>query len=340
MVIWGPGKDLQDRPFPGLRLAPPGPGPGALLPGTTQGIAMIVSASYRTDIPAFYGRWFLNRLRAGLCRTVNPYGRQVSTVPLTPEAVDGFVFWTRNIAPFRKALAEVADRGFPFVVQMTATGYPRALETSVMDRRPAAAQMRELARDFGPYAVVWRYDPVISTSLTPADWHIANFAKMAEALEGATDEAVISFAHSYAKTKRNMDQAARAHGFTWEDPDIPWKREMAGRLADIAGRHGMKLTICAQPEFAGQETCEARCIDAARLSRVAGRPIAAKQKGNRPGCACFESRDIGDYDSCPHGCVYCYAVRSRDLAKARFARHDPESEFLIEPEAPQVYAAR
>ena len=299
---------------------------------------MIISASYRTDIPAFYGRWFLNRLKAGFCRTVNPYGRQVSRVPLTAPAVDGFVFWTRNIGPFQEALAEVAVRGFPFAVHVTVTGYPRALETSVVDWRQAAEQMRRLARDFGPHAAVWRYDPVIVTSLTPPDWHIANFTKIAQALEGATDEAVISFAHGYAKTRRNMDAAARMHGFAWEDPEDSWKREMSNQLAEIAGRFGMKLTLCSQPDFAGKETCEARCIDAARLSRVAGRPIPAKQKGNRPGCACFESRDIGDYDSCPHGCVYCYAVRSRDLAKARFARHDPDSEFLIEPEMAKVYA--
>lgn len=300
---------------------------------------MIISASYRTDIPAFYGRWFLNRLAAGFCRTVNPYGRRVSVVPLTAKAVDGFVFWTRNIGPFRGALSEVAARGFPFAVHLTITGYPRELETSVVDWRLAAGQMRALARDFGPDVAVWRYDPVILTSLTPPDWHIANFARIARALEGTTDEAVISFAHTYTKTKRNMDQAARAYGFSWEDPEVSWKREMSGRLAEIAGRYGMKLSLCSQPEFAGQETCDARCIDAARLSRVAGYPIAAKQKGNRPGCACFESRDIGDYDSCPHGCVYCYAVRARDLAKARYARHDPESEFLIEPEAAKVFAA-
>lgn len=292
---------------------------------------MIVSASYRTDIPAFYARWFLNRLRAGYCRTVNPYGRQVSTVALTREAVDGFVFWTRNAGPFAGALDEVAARGIPFTVQFTITGYPRALETSVVDWRLAARQIRALARDFGPHVAVWRYDPVVASSLTPAAWHEETFARIARALEGATDECVISFAHSYAKTRRNMDAAARAHDFAWEDPDDAWKREMCGRLAAIAARHGMALTLCSQPEFAAGRAGDARCIDADRLSRVAGYPIAAKQKGNRPGCACFESRDIGDYDSCPHGCVYCYAVRARDLAKRRHARHDPESEFLIEP---------
>jgi hypothetical protein len=300
---------------------------------------MIVSASYKTDIPAFFGEWFLNRLEAGFCRTINPYGRQVVTVPLTRDAVDGFVFWTRNIGPFREALGEVARRGFPFVVQYTITGYPRALEPSVIDWERAAGHMRELARDFGPEVAVWRYDPVIATSLTPPDWHLENFAAIARALQGVANEVVVSFAHGYVKTKRNMDAAARAYDFKWEDLDPSWKRGMADRLAELASDHGMKLSLCSQPEFAGKETCEARCIDAGRLSRLAGFPIPAKLKGNRPGCACFESRDIGDYDTCPHGCVYCYAVRTRALARARHAAHDPGAEFLIAPEASSVPAS-
>ncbi|HLF58937.1 MAG TPA: DUF1848 family protein, partial [Alphaproteobacteria bacterium] len=93
---------------------------------------MIISASYKTDIPAFYGAWFRNRLRAGYCKMINPYGRKIVTVPLSRPDVDGFVFWTRNAHPFGDAFAEVAGRGFPFVVQHTITGYPRALESSVI----------------------------------------------------------------------------------------------------------------------------------------------------------------------------------------------------------------
>ena len=299
---------------------------------------MIVSASYKTDIPAFYGAWFLNRLKAGYCKMINPYGRQISTIPLTRPEVDGFVFWTRNIGPFRDTLREVADRGFPFIVQYTITGYPRALESSVVDWRRAAGHMRALADEFGPHLAVWRYDPIVASSLTDETRHIENFSRIAQALEGATDECAVSFAHSYVKTQRNMDAAARSRDFTWEDPDASWKRSMTTKLAGIAGHHRMNLTLCSQPEFVSGKAGESRCIDAARLSRIAGHPIDARQKGNRPGCACFESKDIGDYDSCPHGCVYCYAVRNRNLARARFAAHDPHSEFLIAPEAAQAEA--
>src|SRR5438067_13702975 len=94
---------------------------------------MIISASYKTDIPTFYGEWFMNRLRAGYCKMVNPYGRQVYTVALSIEHVDGFVFWTKNIGPFLKYLPEVKKRNYPFIVQHTINGYPSSLESKVIN---------------------------------------------------------------------------------------------------------------------------------------------------------------------------------------------------------------
>jgi hypothetical protein len=301
---------------------------------------VIVSASYRTDIPAFYGRWFARRLEAGFCRVANPYGGPPSMVRLDRDSVDGFVFWTRNLGPFRPVLERIAERGAPFVVQYTITGYPRALEAAVTAPETAIGHIHYLAREFGPRRAVWRYDPVIDTDRTPLVWHEKNFARLAAMLEGAVDEAVASFAHIYKKTKANTDAAAHRHGFAWRDPPVDEKRATVAALAEIAARHGMVLSVCAQPHLLGHPPAHlpahppvggagaARCVDAARLAAIAGRPLAAREKGNRDGCACHESRDIGAYDTCPHGCVYCYAVRNRDLARRRHKMHDPESEFL------------
>ena len=289
---------------------------------------MIVSASYRTDIPALYGRWFLNRLAAGSCTVANPYGGQTMTVDLRPEAVDGFVFWTRNIGPFRPALDAVGRLGLPFVVQMTVTGYPRALETSVTETDAAIAALRAVAEAFGPRAVVWRYDPILITDLTSAPWHAANFRRIAAALAGATDEVVVSFAEIYRKTARNLAAAARSHGFAWHRPDPEAQHALLADLSAVAGDCGMTLTLCTQPELAGAAYPPARCVDAQRLSDIAQRPISSRQKGNRPGCLCAESRDIGAYDTCPQGCVYCYAVQNRDRARRVFRAHDPDSPSL------------
>lgn len=289
---------------------------------------MIVSASYRTDIPAFYADWFLARLKGAECKVANPYGGPRYLVSLRPGDVDGFVFWTRNAEKFQDALGAVAGRGLPFVVQFTLTGYPRALEASTPGVEAAVGQMRRMAREFGARVVVWRYDPVILTSLTPAPWHGENFARLASRLEGCCDEVVISFAQIYRKTRRNLNTAAKAHGFEWRDPEADEKRAVVGALAAIAAGHGMDLTLCSQPDYLVSGTSAARCIDAARLSDIAGRAIAAPRRGNRPGCECHRSRDIGAYDTCPHGCVYCYAVGSRRKALRNFRRHDKTSPIL------------
>lgn len=289
---------------------------------------MIVSASYRTDIPAFYGDWFRNRLKAGFCRVANPYGGPAYEVPLTGPSVDGFVFWTKNVGPFLPVLTDLREAGCPFVVQYTITGYPTALEQAVTDAERAVAHCRALSDHYGPRAVVWRYDPILITDLTPADWHRATFRRLAAALAGHCDEVVTSFAEIYRKTERNLVVAAQRHGFAWRDPSDEEKRLLLADMSDVAAGLGMALTLCTQPHLQVDGTQPSRCIDADRLSDVAGRPIRAREKGNRPGCLCAESRDIGAYDTCPHGCVYCYAVRRRDVARRAYKTHDPLAERL------------
>jgi hypothetical protein len=288
---------------------------------------LIVSASYRTDIPAFYADWFLRRLRAGNCRVANPYGGGSYEVSLAKGAVDGFVLWTRNLRPLLPDLDAVRLVA-PFTVQFTVTGYVRALETSVIATSEAVGQLREVRRRFGPRAAVWRYDPIVITSELDAAAHADRFAALARALEGTVDEVVLSVMHPYKKTRRNLDRAARQHGFLWRDPPPEERRQLLDRLAAIALEQGMVATLCSQPELLVPGLGEAHCIDAARLADVAQRPIAACSSGNRPGCRCALSRDIGAYDTCPHGCVYCYAVADRNRAVSHFRAHNPAATML------------
>ncbi len=293
---------------------------------------MIISASYKTDIPAFYGEWFENRLKAGYCMVANPYNRrQVRRVSLLPEDVEGFVFWTKNLGPFMGRLERVAELGRPFTVQYTITGYPRELERTVVDADRSVRHLRTVAERYGPKAAVWRYDPILFSSLTPAEYHLDNFERLAGSLEGSCDEVVISFATIYKKTARNLAAAAREFGFTWEDPPDNVKLDLAARLAEMAGARSMRLSVCSQWRYVVPGAQAARCVDARRLAAMGGQPIRARLKGNRPDCGCYESVDIGVYDTCPHGCVYCYAVLHRDLALSRYRSHDPEGEFLFSP---------
>ncbi|MGF1641404.1 MAG: DUF1848 domain-containing protein [Rhodospirillales bacterium] len=292
---------------------------------------MIVSASYRTDIPAFYGAWFLERLHAGWVRTASPYGGKPAHLPLTRETVDGFVFWTRNAGPFLPALEAVGAVPFPFVVQYTITGYPKPLDAATPDPRRGCDWLQRLASRYGAAAAVWRYDPIVFTSLTPPAWHAGTFHSLARSLRGAVDEVVVSFAQIYRKTARNMNAAARAFGFHWWDPPSDQKRALLTDLAAIAAECGLAITLCGQRELLVPGVGDARCIDAERLSRVAGRPIGALRRPHRKTCGCWASRDIGDYDSCIQGCAYCYAVNGRAAAKDRLERHDPAGPSLIPP---------
>ena len=289
---------------------------------------MIVSASYRTDIPAFHGDWFEAQMARGVCVVANPYGGAATRVALDRRAVDGFVFWTRNPAPFMSTLDRLRAGGWPFVVQFTIIGYPRTLDAAVPAADRQIAALRRLYDRFGPDAVVWRYDPVLITDATPPQWHRRQFEWLATSLAGMVDEVVLSFAAIYAKTRRNLDRMTAVDGVAWRDPPADEKAGLLADLAGIAAGCGLTASLCAQPDLlAATERATppaplgaAACIDAARLSRVTGRPIAARTKGNRHGCLCAESRDIGAYDTCPHGCVYCYANRSPAAAKRGYLR--------------------
>ena len=297
----------------------------------------IISASYKTDIPAFYGDWFRARRMAGSCDVRNAWNGKTFRVSLRDEDCDGFVFWTRNARPFRDELARTA-RSHPFVVQYTVTGYPRALERAVVAADNAVSDIYCISRCYGEETIVWRYDPVMITDATPAGWHAKNFARLAGALAGDVGEVVVSFAQIYRKTRRNLDAAAQETGNGWADPDVRAKHDLLCQLDEIAGQNGLALTLCTQPGLA-DGLAAARCIDAARLDRVAKRlghaPVNARTKGARPGCLCAEARDIGGYETCPHGCVYCYAVGNPDKARQHHKDHDPDATMLGRRSTPQ-----
>ncbi|MBI2302363.1 MAG: DUF1848 domain-containing protein [Armatimonadetes bacterium] len=302
---------------------------------------MIISASRKTDLPAFYGEWFRNRFRAGYCRVVNAYNRaQQRSVSLLPADVDGFVFWTKNLGPFFPALDDVATVDVPFVVHYTINPYPGEIESAVAPPSRSVEHCRRLAREHGPRRLVWRYDPILSSDLTPPEWHVRQFARLAAQLEGCTDEVATKFLNPYDKTRRNLDRSAARHGYRWWDPPVAEKTEIVRQLAGIAAEHGMTLRVCCQPELEGDGVAPAVCIDAARLAALGGRLFRAEARAIRTGCRCAASVDIGEYDTCPHGCVYCYAVQRPEAAAERYGRHDPAGEYLFPPDVPAAEPAQ
>jgi len=282
----------------------------------------IISASYKTDIPTFYGDWFGERLKAGYVDIRNPFNNRFSRVSLKPDDVDGFVFWTRNISPFLPRLKALQSDGRPFYIQYTITAYPKALESSVPDPGHAVQRVVQLAELYGPEKVVWRYDPILISTLTPESFHLDTFARLSDALAGQVTEVVVSFTQFYRKTNRNLKKLEQ-QGVVCRDPDLPEKKALLDRLSEVAAGNGQVLTLCSQPDLATDRLAGAVCIDAKRLGLETG-----PDKGNRPGCLCMASKDIGGYDSCLHGCAYCYAVSDTEKARHVFKQHSPFSNHL------------
>lgn len=281
----------------------------------------IISASRRTDIPALHSAWLMERIRAGHVDVANPMNaRQNERVSLLASDVDALVLWTRHPRPLRPHLDELSARFGPPLWLVTLTAYPRLLER----RRPRVArvveEMHHLARRFGPDTVHWRYDPILLSSLTPESFHLENFDRLCGVLEGSTPVCHVSFIdRHYRKTRRRLGQL---EGLTLQDPDLGARRRLAGRLAELAAGHGISVVSCCEPDleasqtefFATRERASVRpsaCIDPDWIRRVTGRAdLSAARRPTRGGCLCCAAKDIGAYDTCSLGCVYCYATRS------------------------------
>ncbi len=297
---------------------------------------MIVSASRRTDIPAFFGDWFLGRVRAGWAAVANPFNpRQVRRVSLAPERVAALVFWTKNPAPFLPCLDELDARGFAYYFLYTLNPYPRLLEPGLPPLAERLDSFRALADRLGPERVVWRYDPIIVTSATPPDYHLENFARLARELAGSTRRVVISFLELYAKVRRRLAPALARAG--WELADYKDGaheedlRRLAGGLAALARERGLEMRACAEErDLTAQGVMPSACIDAGLLTRLFGLELTpAKDPHQRGACGCAPSVDIGAYDTCSHGCLYCYASAGPKAVAANLARHQPDSPLLV-----------
>ncbi|OIO04006.1 MAG: hypothetical protein AUJ49_03765 [Desulfovibrionaceae bacterium CG1_02_65_16] len=292
---------------------------------------MIISASRRTDIPALYAEWLMHRVRAGFCLVRNPFNaRQLRRVDLSPAAVSAMVLWTRNAGPLLPYLPELEARGLRFVFQYTITGYPRALEPAAPAVQAALAAFRDLSARLGPTGperVLWRYDPIILCGVMDEAAHVANFTRLADALAGKTARVTISFLEMYRKTVRNL---ARAPGLGVIDHDPARLRDLAARLAGIAGARGIVMRSCACAEdLSAIGIAPGACVDGGLLSRLFGIAApAGHDAGQRAACRCAKSVDIGQYDTCVHGCAYCYATADAARARAHRAAHDPHSPLL------------
>lgn len=286
---------------------------------------MIISASRRTDIPAFYSDWLLKRLGEGFVLVPHPRNPgRYSRVPLNPEVVDCIVFWTKNPGPMLDKLDTIEKMGYPFYFQFTLTPYDRQIERGLPPKAELVDIFKGLGNKLGPHRVVWRYDPVIVNDALNITYHLKAFVKMASMLEGHTDHCIISFVDLYAKVRPSLKNIGVQEV---SESDIYL---IAEAFAKIAAEHKMCLSTCTEPvDLSRYGITHASCIDKGLIEKIIGCPIKAKKDtGQRPGCGCVESIDIGAYGTCFHGCMYCYgASASKSLQKDQ-AQHDPDAPLL------------
>lgn len=286
---------------------------------------MIISVSRRTDVPAFYSRWFFNRLKEGYVLVRNPMNpKRISRINLSPDVVDGFVFWTKNPAPMLKEIHKLKDYAYYF--QVTITSYGKDIEENVPSKNDVVIpSFIELSKLIGSDRMIWRYDPIILTEKYNVDYHVEYFEKMAKKLQGCTKKGVISFLDFYKNTEKNLRNLKLL-------PISEKEMKLIGEaFSVIAPKYGIELASCCESidltEFGIKHNS---CIDGELFEKILGQKLNFKpDKNQRKGCGCIESIDIGAYNSCKNGCKYCYANYNPKLIDINFDSHDENAPILL-----------
>jgi hypothetical protein len=284
---------------------------------------MILSVSRRTDIPRFYFDWFLGRLAEKTVLVRNPMNfHQVSEIELSPEVVDCIVFWSKDPAPMLERLAELEP--YTYYIQFTINPYGRELEQNLPLKEVLVDTFHRLSDAIGPRRMVWRYSPVLLNDTYTERWHLDAFEALAAKLKGHTDQCTLSFIDIYKKIKPKTT----AHGiFTIADSV---KFRMAQSFLKIAAHYQLSLRICGDTALHAAGFPVAKCIDGKRIAAIANKHFDLKKDRNQPpDCRCVSSIDIGAYNTCLNGCLYCYANHSSfTTTQRKHQTYDPTSPLL------------
>lgn len=292
---------------------------------------MIISASRRTDIPAFYSEWFMRRIHQQYCLCVNPFNRhQVTQVSLQPEYVDALVFWTKNAEPLLSRLPELDARGYRYYFQYTLNGYGELFEPNLPELERCIETFLQLSERIGAERVIWRYDPVILSSRTDVSYHQQRFGYILERIQAATCRIVISIVDDYRKASHNFKRL-QVQGLTIQtDYRAEQLASLCTFMSEQAGRHNIPVYSCAESfDLTPFDILPGKCVDGDLIARLFNVQVkAGKDRSQRRECGCLQSKDIGFYDTCLHGCAYCYAGTLQSGLRNR-VKHEVDSPMLI-----------
>ncbi len=284
---------------------------------------MILNTGCRTDIPAYYSEWFYNRIKEGCVLARNPYyPNQVMKYSLDSRVVDCLCFCTKNPEPMLSRMEEIKQ--FKQFWHVTITPYGKEVEPYVPDKERVMEAFKRLAAIVGVNAVGWRYDPIFITDKYSLDFHVDAFRKMAENLAGYTQTCVISFIDLYAKTRRNFSgirEVPRADQIT-----------IAREFVEIGRKHGITIRSCCEGAFLEEYGVDVSgCMTKQVLEKATGASLDLTKikKPAREECNCLLGNDIGMYNTCGHGCLYCYANYDRKTVEQNMRLHNPQSPLLV-----------
>ena len=279
---------------------------------TNKQMHTIVSASRRTDIPAFQGRNFLRAVNKGEIDVPNPFSGKLYTVSLRPEDVGAIVFWSRNYAPFFPVLDKIRnlynDR---FLFHFTITGYQAEAKEILEPHCPKIKQsvncLKKLSDQFGKEKIFWRFDPVIFSALTPFSERLKVFQELVEEMQPYVARCYFSFIDIYKKVENRLQRYNKKLRIV--DPEFSQLVNFSKRIKRIADEYELPLYACCEPEInSATNIRKGHCVDSEYLTHLfPGINFTNKINPTRPGCGCYDSRDIGQYDTCQYNCLYCYA---------------------------------
>lgn len=290
---------------------------------------MIINTGQRTDIPAFYSKWFINRIREGYVLVRNPYYPNLITkFILDPKVVDVIGFCTKNPRPMFQYLNEISS--FKQFWYVTITPYGKDIEPNVPSIDEVIKDFKCLSNKFGKNAVSWRYTPILINEIYTAEKHMEMFEYIANQLEGYTTLVAFGFLDIYPKLRRNHPEII--------DTTNENKILLAKEFKKIANKHHLELRLCSKEKWLAEYDIDTNgCMRLEDYEKASGVHLSPKSKmqARKDFCSCFLSNDIGAYNSCLHLCKYCYANKEDEKIIENFKKHDDNSPFLLGHSTPK-----